>query len=88
MVVDSCSGTRDAGVAGSTRHFKQRVQEYDSIEEFAEIVGRLAFTCREWARHGRIHAKKRATGREAFCSWVVSHDELLRYQKEGLIPFE
>ena len=65
---------------------RQRIKDFYEIDEFARLVGKAAFTCREWARLGRIHAQKRKSGRGAFASWVVSHDELLRYQREGLLP--
>ena len=64
---------------------KQRVQDWYTVEEFAKIVGRSCFTAREWCRHGRINAQKRSSGRGAFTSWVISHDELLRYQRDGLL---
>jgi len=64
---------------------RQLVREWYSVEEFARIVGRAEFTCREWCRHGRIRAEKRLSGRGAFQAWVISHDELLRYQREGLL---
>ena len=64
---------------------RQQVREWYSVEEFARIVGRAEFTCREWCRHGRIRAEKRLSGRGAFAAWVISHDELLRYQREGLL---
>jgi len=67
---------------------RHQVREWYSVEEFARIVGRAEFTCREWARQGRIHAGKRLSGRGAFPAWVVSHDELLRYQREGLLPIQ
>lgn len=65
---------------------RQTVKEYYDIDEFARIVGRAQFTCREWARLGRIKADKRRSGRGAHCSWAISHSELLRFQKEGLLP--
>jgi hypothetical protein len=65
---------------------RQTVKDYYDIDEFARIVGRAAFTCREWARLGRIKAEKRRSGRGAHCSWAISHDELLRFQREGLLP--
>jgi hypothetical protein len=49
-------------------------------------VERDRFTVREWARNGRIRAEKKLSGRGAHARWVVSHDELLRYQREGLLP--
>jgi len=65
---------------------QRTVKDWYTTEEFAQIVGKAEFTCREWCRHGRIHAKKRKSGRGKFCSWAISHDELLRYQREGLLP--
>jgi predicted site-specific integrase-resolvase len=65
---------------------RQQVREWYTVEEFARIVGRAEFTCREWCRHGRINGEKKGSGRGAYASWVVSHEELLRYQREGLIP--
>ena len=38
------------------------------------------------ARHGRIRAEKRQSGRGKHCDWVIAHDELLRYRREGLLP--
>jgi hypothetical protein len=62
------------------------VKDWYTTEEFAQIVGKAEFTCREWCRHGRIHAAKRKSGRGKSCSWATSHEELLRYQREGLLP--
>jgi hypothetical protein len=65
---------------------RQTVKDYYEIEEFAQWVGKAPFTCREWARLGRIRAEKRRSGRGAHSAWVVSHVELQRYQREGLLP--
>jgi hypothetical protein len=65
---------------------RQAIKDFYEVEEFARLVGKAAFTVREWARLGRIHAVKRKSGRGAFASWVISHDELVRYQREGLLP--
>ena len=65
---------------------RQTVKAFYEIEEFARLVGREPFTCREWARHSRILAEKKLSGRGAYARWVVSHTELLRYQREGLLP--
>jgi hypothetical protein len=64
---------------------RQKVKDFYEIEEFARLVERDRFTVREWARHGRIRAEKKLSGRGAHARWVVSHDELLRYQREGLL---
>ena len=65
---------------------RQSTKDFYEIEEFARLVGKAAFTCREWARLGRIRAEKRRSGRGAHAAWVVSHTEVLRYQREGLLP--
>lgn len=65
---------------------KQAVKEWYATDEIARIVGKAEFTVREWCRLGRMHAEKRMSGRGAFPAWVVSHQELLRYQREGLLP--
>ena len=67
---------------------RQTVKDYYEIDEFARLVGKAPFTCREWARLHRIHAEKRRSGRGAHFAWVISHSELLRYQREGLLPLQ
>jgi hypothetical protein len=64
---------------------RQAVKDWYTTEEFARLVGKADFTVREWCRHGRVRAEKRMSGRGAFPAWVVSHAELLRYQREGLL---
>lgn len=65
---------------------KEQNRQWYSIEEFAQAVRRSAFTCRQWCRSGRVHAQKKRSGRGAHASWVISHEELLRYQRDGLLP--
>ena len=65
---------------------KQKVQEWYTIEEFAELVGKAKFTVREWCRNGQIHAKKAQSGRGPNKYWVISHDEWIRYQRDNLLP--
>lgn len=62
----------------------QQVREWYSIEEFARLVGRSEFTCRQWCRLGRIEARKKASGRGAHAAWAISHTELERFRREGL----
>lgn len=64
----------------------QQVREWHSVDEIAQLVGRSTFTVREWCRRGRIQAAKKGSGRGAHAAWVVSHAELLRFQREGLRP--
>ena len=65
---------------------RQQVREWYTTEQFARIVGRAEFTVREMCRHGRVQARKALSGRGSHAQWVISHDELLRYQREGLLP--
>ena len=64
---------------------RQGAKEWYSVEEFARIVGRSEFTCRSWFLNGRVHAVKKRSGRGAHAAWAISHSELLRYQREGLL---
>jgi hypothetical protein len=65
---------------------RERTREFYSVEEFARIVGRAEFTVRAWCRNSRILAVKKESGRGAHAGWAIQHTELLRYQKEGLLP--
>jgi hypothetical protein len=64
---------------------RQLVKDFYQIDEFAKLVDKRPFTVREWARLGRIRAEKRQSGRGAHPAWVISHAELLRYQRNGLL---
>ncbi len=64
---------------------RQQTKDFYEIDEFASLVGKASFTVREWCRLGRIRGRKRQSGRGASASWVISHDELLRYQRDGLL---
>jgi hypothetical protein len=65
---------------------RQQVRDFYSTDQFAGLVGLAEFTVREHCRLGRLKAEKRRSGRGAHCSWAISHDELLRFQREGLLP--
>lgn len=62
----------------------QQIKDWYSVEEFARLVDRSAFTCRRWCRLGRIEARKKSSGRGAYTAWAISHAELQRFQREGL----
>jgi hypothetical protein len=64
---------------------REAVKDWYSIDEFARLVGKADFTVREWCRLGRIRAEKKSSGRGKHAAWVVSHDELLRYRRDGLL---
>ena len=65
---------------------RETVREWYSTDEFARIVGKAEFTIREHCRLGRLMAEKRLSGRGAHPAWAISHAELLRFQREGLLP--
>lgn len=67
---------------------RQTTKDFYEVEEFANAVRKSSFTCRQWCRLGRIRAQKKLSGRGAYASWVVPHAELLRYQREGLLPVQ
>lgn len=65
---------------------RQTFKDYYSTDEFAKLVNRSEFTVREYCRLGRLKAEKRSSGRGAHPAWAISHEELLRFQRQGLIP--
>lgn len=65
-----------------TPHLKRHY----SVEEFAKEVDRRPFTVREWCRLGRINASKSMTQSGPALLWVISHEELERFRREGLLP--
>jgi hypothetical protein len=70
----------------STLVERHTVREWYSTEQFAKLVAKSEFTIREYCRLGRLKAEKRRSGRGAHPAWVLSHEELQRFQKEGLLP--
>ena len=65
---------------------RQAVKEWYSTDEVAILLGRAEFTVREWCRLGRVRAEKKGSGRGRYQSWVISHAELERFRRDGLLP--
>jgi len=65
---------------------RQQVREWYTTGEFAQAIDRAEFTIREYCRLGRLRAEKRQNGRGKYPQWVLSHAELERYQRNGLLP--
>lgn len=65
---------------------QKQTKEFYSTREVAELLNKAEFTVREWCRHGRVLAEKRMTGRGRSKEWMISHDEVVRIQNEGLYP--
>lgn len=61
-------------------------QEWYDTKTVGEILGRSAYSVREWCRHGRVRAEKRMCGRGAAKEWMISNVELERVRSEGLLP--
>jgi hypothetical protein len=67
---------------------RQQVRDWYTTHEFARAVGKAEFTIRENCRLGRLRAEKRESGRGAYPQWVLSHAELERYRRKGLLPIQ
>jgi hypothetical protein len=67
---------------------QRAAKDWYTTAEVAQLLEKAEFTVREWCRHGRIHAEKKSSGRGKYQGWAISHDELLRVQREGLLPLE
>jgi len=65
---------------------ERTVKDWYTTEEVSQLLGKAEFTVREWCRLGRMKAEKRRSGRGPYPAWVISHTEVLRYQREGLLP--
>ena len=63
------------------------IKDWYSAKEIASITGISPDTIREHLRQRRIVGEHiKGTGRGNKPEWRVSHDELMRYQNEGLRP--
>jgi hypothetical protein len=67
---------------------QRNIQDWYTTDQVAAILGKAKFTVREWCRHGRVRCQKKNDGRGQHRSWTISHDELLRIQREGLLRLE
>jgi hypothetical protein len=64
---------------------ERAAKDWYSTAEAAAALGRAEFTVREWCRLGRVRAAKKQNGRGRAFEWVIAHEELLRFRREGLL---
>jgi DNA-directed RNA polymerase specialized sigma24 family protein len=65
---------------------QRTVKDWYTTAEVAKFLGKAEFTVREWCRLRRVEARKRACGRGPTQGWIISHEELVRIQNDGLRP--
>lgn len=59
---------------------------YYDTAEFGARAGLAPITVRDYCNQKRLNATKRRSGRGCYQSWVLTHEELLRYRRDGLLP--
>jgi len=62
------------------------IKDFYSTEEAAAILGKAEFTIREYCRRHRVNAVKQGSGRGKYQAWRISHEEIERLQRHGLLP--
>lgn len=67
---------------------QQTIKPWYSVGEFAKLVHKSDYTVRQWCNLGRIHATKSQGRCGPEHEWVISHEELLRYQQHRLLPMD
>jgi hypothetical protein len=65
---------------------RHTVKEFYSTDDLCRMFGKAPYTVREWCRLGRIRAKKVPASRGGELEWRIPHEELVRFQNEGLLP--
>ena len=65
---------------------QRQIQDWYDTATAAKILGKAAYSVREWCRLGRVRAEKRACGRGTSKEWMISHEELMRIKAKGLLP--
>lgn len=65
---------------------KTSKRKWYTVNQAAEYLGVTPYTVREWCRNRRINATRRGVGRGKWREWVISHDEIERYERDGLLP--
>ena len=64
---------------------ERTIKEWYTTAEVAKLLSIAEFTVREWCRLGRVRAEKKKCGRGVASEWIISHEELVRVQNQGLL---
>jgi hypothetical protein len=64
---------------------ERTIKEWYTTAEVAKLLSKAEFTVREWCRLGRVRAQKKKCGRGVASEWIISHEELVRVQNQGLL---
>ena len=64
---------------------ERTIKEWYTTAEVAKLLSKAEFTVREWCRLGRVGAQKKKCGRGVASEWIISHEELVRVQNQGLL---
>jgi hypothetical protein len=65
---------------------RQTVKDFYTTQEFAHLQSMKPKTVRDYCSEGRLKAAKKRSGRGRKLEWAIPHEELLRYEREGLLP--
>lgn len=65
---------------------KEAVREFYTTAQFADRVGKSKDTIAGHCQNGRIRATRKRNGRGGKLEYSISHDELLRFERDGLLP--
>ena len=64
------------------RKLEPAAKEYLTVEEFAELVGRSAYTVREWLKSGKIRGE-RVVGTGPRGRWIIPRNQLRLIVENG-----
>ena len=64
---------------------ERTIKEWYTTAEVAKLLSKAEFTVCEWCRLGRVRAQKKKCGRGVASEWIISHEELVRVQNQGLL---
>ena len=67
---------------------QQTIKPWYSVAEFALLVKKSSYTVRQWCNLGRINASKSQGRCGPEHEWVISAEELRRYQQHRLLPMD